>query len=81
MHQLAPGQANVVAHSGCRKGESYAVAIDENDAEEATRSQFCGKETGAACRVASREAVLAFARTTAAKPHPVGGLAVLLADH
>jgi hypothetical protein len=62
-------------------GTYLLVAIDENDAEEATRSQFCGKETGAACRVASREAVLAFARTTAAKPHPVGGLAVLLADH
>jgi hypothetical protein len=62
-------------------GTYLVVAIDEADADDATRSQFCGKDTGAACRVASREAVLAFARATAAKPLSAGGLAVLMADH
>jgi hypothetical protein len=54
-------------------------AIDENDADAATRDKYCGKEADAACRVTTRDAVLAFARASAAKPHPVGGLAELMA--
>lgn len=55
-------------------------AIDENDADAATRDKYCGKEANAACRVSTRDAVLAFARASAAKPRPAGGLAVLMAD-
>ncbi len=55
-------------------------AIDENDADAATRDKYCGKEADAACRVTTRDAVLAFARASAAKPHSAGGLAVLMAD-
>jgi hypothetical protein len=55
--------------------------IDESDADTATRDKYCGKAADAACRVATREAVLAFARASAAKPHSAGGLAVLLAGH
>jgi hypothetical protein len=62
-------------------GAYLVVAIDEKDADDATRGQYCGNETGAACEVASREAVVAFARATAAKPHAAGGLAVLMAEH
>ncbi len=48
----------------------YLVAVvDESDADEATQNKFCEKPPGTACRVTSREAVLAFARATAAKPH------------
>lgn len=54
-------------------------AVDETDADAATRDKYCGKEPGAACRVATREAVFAFARASAAKPHSTGGLAVLMA--
>jgi len=61
-------------------GTYLAVAIDEADADEPTRNRLCSKETGASCRVAARDAVVAFARATAAKPHATGGLAVLLAD-
>jgi hypothetical protein len=61
-------------------GTYLVVAIDESEADEATRRQFCSTEKGAACRVATREAVLAFARSTAAKPHSTGGLAVLLGE-
>jgi hypothetical protein len=61
-------------------GTYLVVAIDENDADEATRGKFCGNVADAGCRVATRDAVLAFARATAAKPHATGGLAVLLAD-
>jgi hypothetical protein len=54
-------------------------AVDESDADAATRDKYCGKAANAACRVATREAVLAFARASAAKPHSAGGLAVLRA--
>jgi len=54
-------------------------AVDESDADAATRDKYCGKAADAACRVATREAVLAFARASVAKPHSAGGLAVLLA--
>jgi len=58
----------------------YLVAVvDENDADAATQNKFCQKPPGAACRVDSREAVLAFARATAAKPHAAG--LVLLMEH
>ena len=57
----------------------YLVAVvDESDADEATQNKFCEKPPGTACRVNSREAVLAFARASAAKPHAGGGLALLM---
>jgi hypothetical protein len=59
----------------------YLVAVvDESDADEATQNKFCEKPPGTACRVKSREAILAFARATAAKPHAGSGL-VLLMEH
>ena len=45
----------------------YLVAVvDESDADEATQNKYCEKPPGSACRVKSREAVLAFA----ARPPP-----------
>jgi hypothetical protein len=61
-------------------GTYLIIAIDEGDADEPTRAKFCDKDPRAACRVTTPEAVLAFARATAAKPHPTGGLAVLMAE-
>ncbi len=61
-------------------GTYLVVAIDEDDADDATRNSFCAKDPGASCRVTTREAVLAFARATAAKSHSTGGLAVLMAE-
>jgi hypothetical protein len=62
------------------EGVYLVIAIDENDTDEATRGTYCGHDAGAACRVTTREAVLAFAHATAAKPHATGGLAVLMAE-
>jgi hypothetical protein len=62
-------------------GTFLLVAIDETDADEATRGRLCGKEAGTACRVATRDGIMAFARATAGKSHSTGGLAVLLAGH
>jgi hypothetical protein len=60
-------------------GTYLLFAVDESDADDATRAKFCDRSANSACRVATRDAVLAFARATAAKPHSAGGLAVLLA--
>jgi hypothetical protein len=59
-------------------GVYLLVAVDESDADEATQSKFCEKAADVACRVESREAVLAFSRASAAKPHAGGGLALLM---
>jgi hypothetical protein len=59
-------------------GAYLLIAVDENDADEATQNKFCEKAATVACRVKSRDAVLALARATAAKPHGGGGLALLM---
>jgi hypothetical protein len=59
-------------------GVYLLAAVDESDADEATQNKFCEKAAAVACRVTNREAVLAFVRATAAKPHAGGGLALLM---
>ena len=59
-------------------GVYLLIAVDESDADAATQNKFCDKAANVACRVKSREAVLALARATAAKPHAGGGLALLM---
>jgi hypothetical protein len=59
-------------------GVYLLAAVDESDADAATQNKFCEKAATVACRVTSREAVLALARATAAKPHAGGGLALLM---
>ncbi len=61
------------------EGAYLLFAVDESEADEATRAKFCDRSAGTACRVATRAAVLAFAQASAAKPHPAGGLALCLA--
>lgn len=58
-------------------------AIDEDDADEATRAAHCGKVDKAdpsPCRIKTREQLFAFARATAARRHADGGLAIRLAN-
>jgi hypothetical protein len=62
-------------------GTYLLFAVDEGDADEAMRNNTCGTDFRVGCRVTTREEVLAFARTTAAKPHSTGGLALLMAAH
>lgn len=52
-------------------------AIDEEDADAATRAQ-CRHPGGTACRIEMRDQLLAFARATAAKKQNGGGLAIRL---
>ena len=60
---------------------TYVVrAIDEDDADAATRAKFCAAGGSDSCRVASREGLLALARASAAKPELSGSLAVLVGE-
>jgi hypothetical protein len=59
-------------------GTYLLFVIDEADADEATRAKYCAKDPGRECGVTTREAVFAFARATAAKPHASGGLAIVM---
>jgi hypothetical protein len=58
------------------KDAYFVVAIDETDADEATRKANCGETSKHACRVSTQEQLWALARATAAHPHPSGLFAV-----
>jgi hypothetical protein len=53
-------------------------AIDENDADEATRAAYCTKTKLSACQIETSEQLVAFARAAALKEHQRGGLAVVV---
>ena len=59
-------------------GVYLLILIDEEDADAATREKYCARKTE--CRIETSEALMAFARATAAKPRDMGGLALLLAE-
>jgi hypothetical protein len=67
MHKLADGVYRV-------------NAIDEADADEQTRVAYCKRLDRAACRIATREQLFAFARATAARNKEDGGLVIRLPD-
>lgn len=60
-------------------GAYLIFAVEEKDADDATRAKYCTTDTRNSCLVTSREALLAFAHATAAKAHTDGGLAVVVA--
>jgi hypothetical protein len=60
------------------EGVYLLAAVDEADADEATRAKFCVKSPASSCRLESSEALLAFARATAARPDQKGSLAVIV---
>jgi hypothetical protein len=62
------------------EGVYQVIAIDEADADEATRAANCKHPGGVACRIETREALIAFARATAARRKTDGGLAIRLPD-
>jgi hypothetical protein len=60
------------------EGVYLVFPIDERDADAAARAEYCVASTS--CRIETQEALLAFARATAAKPNEQGGLALLVAN-
>jgi hypothetical protein len=61
-------------------GSYLVIAIDEADADEATRAANCTHPGGTACRIATREQLFALARATAARHKDEGGLVLRLPD-
>jgi predicted homoserine dehydrogenase-like protein len=64
-------------------GVYLVQAIDEEDADAATRAALCGKghkKDPSPCRITTREALFAFARATAARKKQDGALAIRLAN-
>ena len=61
-------------------GVYLMIAVDEADADEATRAANCKHPGGAACRIETREQLFAFARATAARKRDDGGLVIRLPD-
>jgi hypothetical protein len=61
-------------------GVYHMVVIDEADADAATRAAHCIKLPDDACRIATREALIAFTRATAARRQAGGGIAIRLAE-
>src|SRR5581483_10574288 len=61
-------------------GVYRVMAIDEDDADPATRSEYCTDTRKASCLIRSAQALTAFARATAARNRSDGGLAIRLAD-
>src|SRR5437763_1038352 len=59
-------------------GTYLLTAIDEDDADEATRAKLCVKSPASSCRLETSHALPAFARATAARPDPKGSLAVIV---
>jgi hypothetical protein len=81
VQSLRPGLSNEYAIARkLAEGVFLVFPIDENDADRSTRDQLCHKEAGISCRIGARDALLIFARASAAKPRSKGGLAVLLAN-
>jgi hypothetical protein len=62
------------------EGTYLVFVIDEDDANAATRKRFCRSTRMSGCTVTTRQAVLAFARASAAKRPSMGGLVLLLSD-
>lgn len=61
-------------------GVYHVVAIDEEDADAATRAANCANRANVACRIATQAQLFAFARATMARRKDDGGLAIRLAD-
>ena len=61
-------------------GVYHVVAIDEDDADEAARKANCVEADKYSCAIKTREAVMLFARATAAKKKNDGGLAIRLSE-
>ena len=56
------------------------IAIDEDDADRATRVRYCKRVEESHCRIVTRKQLFVFARATAARHKGEGGLVLYLAN-
>ena len=62
------------------EGVYQVIPIDEDDADQVTRTTFCKKIDKSSCRIETRDQLFAFARATAARRKDDGGLVIRLPD-
>ena len=77
------GKGHKVEYALLRKlaeGVYLARAIDEEDADEQTRTSLCTKGGRYSCRIETRDQLFTFARATAARKYLTGGLVLRLPD-
>jgi hypothetical protein len=83
IQSVPPKQTQVTEFAVLHKlaeGVYLVIAVDEADADEATRAAYCKHDGGKACRIETREQLFAFARATAARQHDDGGMVIRLPD-
>ena len=68
-----------VAHK-LAEGVYQVIAIDQDDANRATRARNCKRANDSHCRVMTRKQLFVFARATAARHKGEGGLVLRLAN-
>jgi len=68
-----------VAHK-LAEGVYQVTAIDEDDADFATRKRYCRQVDESHCRITTRKELIAFARATDARQKNEGGLVLRLTD-
>jgi hypothetical protein len=68
-----------VAHK-LAEGVYQVIAIDEDDANRATRARNCKQADDSHCRVEAQKQLFVFARATAARHNGEGGLVLRLAN-
>ena len=68
-----------VAHK-LAEGVYQVIAIDEDDANRATRERNCKQTNDSHCRVVTRKQLFVFARATATRHTDEGGLVLRLAN-
>ena len=61
------------------EGVYLIIPIQDEDADEPTRTRFCTKTQGADCRISTPEQLFVFARATAARDEDNGAVAVVVA--
>jgi hypothetical protein len=81
--QSLAGKDRKVEYALLRKlaeGVYLARAIDEEDADEQTRTALCTKGGKYSCRIETRDQLFTFARATAARKYSTGGLVLRLPE-
>jgi hypothetical protein len=83
VQSVAAKRPNIIEYAVAHKlaeGVYQVTAIDQDDADGATRKRFCKQVDESYCRIAGRNELTAFARATDARQKNEGVLVLRLAD-
>jgi hypothetical protein len=83
VQSAAAKRQNIIEYAVAHKlaeGVYQVTAIDEDDADGATRKRYCKQVDDSHCRISSPRQLIAFARATDARQKNEGGLVLRLSD-